>query len=449
VTLSVAELQPALQGLFHGSADSLAREVGFCRRARKLTGSAFAQSLVFSLLQNPDSTLDDLADFAHKHLGVSVSPQAFDQRFGPPAAALMRELFFEALNLSFNSTRAALLPLLRRFNGVYLRDATIVCLPAGLAGLFRGHQGRGKGGQTASAKLVFEVEVPTGQLTGASALAGRDNEKAAEVAAGPLPAGALLLEDMGFFSGERLQAYVEQGVYVLTRVPAWTAFFDEKGRRLDLVKLLRKAKGWRLERRVRILHDEKLTMRLLAVRLPREEVEKRRQRAYQDARRRGRSVSQKKLQLCEWNVLVTNAPEELLGVWEAWELRRVRWQVELVFKAFKSEGGIGRTRSACPWRVLCELYAKLLAMVVQQWALLAAGYVMLRHSARRASRWVRRRAAALLRAMRGLEGLAAEVAQLARVLHSRCAVQRRRRHPSTLDRLAALDPDPDRLDEAA
>ena len=42
--------------------------------------------------------------------------------------------------------------------------------------------------------------------------------------------------------------------------------------------------------------------------------------------------------------------------------------------------------------VQCELYAKLLGMVVQQWALLAAGYRMLRHSARRASRRVRPRA---------------------------------------------------------
>jgi Transposase DDE domain len=447
VPLSVAELQPALHHLFHDAADQIAREVGFCRRARKLTGSVFARSLVFSLLRDPASTLDDLADFAEEHLGVSASPQAFDQRFGPAAAALMRGLFHAALDLCFNSAQAAPLPVLRRFHGVYLRDATLVGLPARLAGLFPGHPGRGKGGQAASLKLVFEVEVAAGQLTGASALAGRDNEKAAVVASGPLPPGALLLEDLGFFSGDRLQESLSQGVYVLTRVPAWTAFFDRSGRRLDLVQLLRRAGGWQLEREVLILHDQKLAMRLLAVRLPPEQAQQRRQRARQEARRRGRKVSEKKLDLCEWNILLTNAPDELLSLWEAWELRRVRWQVELVFKAFKSAGGLDRTRSACPWRVLCELYAKLLAMVVQQWALLAAGYVMLRHSARRASRRVRRRAGALLRALRGLEELAAEVARLAVVLHRRCRVQRRRRHPSTLDRLAALDPAPDRLDE--
>ena len=111
-----------------------------------------------------------------------------------------------------------------------------------------------------------------------------------------------------------------------------------------------------------------------------------------------------------------------------------------MFKVFKSEGGIGRTRSANPWRVLAELYAKLLAMVVQQWALLAAGYVMLRHSARKAARRVRRRAASLLACLGRLEEMGREVARLARELHRHCRIASRRRSHSTLDRLTTRDP---------
>lgn len=439
--LSVAELQPVLHDLFHDTADQLARESGFCRRARKLTGPAFAQTLVFSLLENPDSTLDDLADFADEVLGLSVSPQAIDQRFNHDAAVFLRDLFLESFNRSFNSVRPALLPILRRFDGVFLRDATLVGLPSCLAFLFPGRGGRHvPHGQAAAAKLVFEAEVTTGELTEVSVLAGLDNERLAEVAGKPLPAGALLLEDLGFFSGERLQAYVEQGVYFLSRVPAWTAFFDEEGRRLDLVKELRRFQGHCLERRVRILHGSHLEVRLLAVRVPAEEARQRRERVRREAKERGRPVSQKKLDLCEWNVLVTNAPAELIGRWEAHALRRVRWQIELVFKVFKSEGKIDQTRSENPCRVLCELYAKLLGMVVQQWALLAAGYVMLQHSARRASRRLRRRARRLLRALRSLAALGEEVMRLAAVLERSCRIQRRKVTPSTLDRLIALDP---------
>src|SRR5262249_25212207 len=187
-----------------------------------------------------------------------------------------------------------------------------------------------------------------------------DNEKVAAVADKPLPAGALLLEDMGFFCGQRLQRCADQEAYFLTRIPAWTAVFDLKGRRLDLVRLLRKTHAGRLEREGGILHGCRMEVRLLAVRLPEGEANKRRQRVRQEAKQRGRQVSQKKLALCDWNILVTNAPAELLDVESAWVVRRVRWQVELVFKVFKSGGGVDRTRSECPWRVQCELYAKLL-----------------------------------------------------------------------------------------
>jgi hypothetical protein len=449
MSLSLAELQPVLHDLFFDTADSLARHTGFTQRARKLSGSVFARTLVFSLLQKPDSTLDDFADFALIHLDVDATPQAFDQRFTAAAAAFFRELFFEAFNRSFNTARAALLPVLRRFNGVFVRDATLVRLPACLAGLFPGRKGRGKAAAGAAVKLVVQMEVTTGQLTEASELAGRDNEKTAEAANGPLPEGALLLEDMGFFSGDRLLMYIEQGVYVLTRIPAWTAVFDEDGERIDLVKWLRRAKGWRLRRRVRILHGKKVTLRLLAVRVPDAVAQERRERVLREAKERGRRVSQKKLELCEWNILLTNAPEQLLDADEACAVRRVRWQVELLFKVFKSEGGIEKTRSQCRWRVLSELYAKLLAMVVQQWLLLCAGYVMLKHSARRASRRVRRLAGALVRALESVRELGRELAGLAVLLHRRCGVERRHRHPSTLDRLADLDLEWRQLEQAA
>jgi hypothetical protein len=242
--LSVAELQPVLYDLFYDTADHLARQAGFCHRARKLTGPVFSQSLVFSLLENPAATLDDFADTATDELDTPVSPQAFDKRFTPPAADFLRDLFLEAFNRSFASLRPALLPFLRRFTAVFLRDGTLVSLPACLAWLFPGRGGlHAKDGKAAAIKLVFEAEVTTGAFTEVSLLTGLDNEKTAEVSGKPLPKGALLLEDMGFFAGDRLQAYIDQEVYVLTRIPAWTAVFDVKGRRLDLVQELRRQQG--------------------------------------------------------------------------------------------------------------------------------------------------------------------------------------------------------------
>jgi hypothetical protein len=452
MVLSVAELQAALHDLFTDTARQHAKDSGFCQRERDLTGPVFAQALVFSLLHKPESSLEDFASFASQHLDVFVTSDAFKARFNESSACFLRDLFLDAFNRCFNSPRPALLPVLRRFNGVYLRDATVISLPDCLAGPFPGRTSR-DGKPCAAIKLVLEVEVSTGQFTDASLLGGLANDKTAEVAHKPLPKGALLLEDMGFLCGERLLEYMLQGVYFLTRVPCWTAFFQRKARgkgfeRLDVVAWLRQAKGCCVERQVYVFHEGKLKLRLLASRVPEEVAQARREAVRKEAKGRGRPVSQRKLELCEWNILVTNAPREKLSAYNGWEVRRVRWQIELVFKAFKSEGGIERTQARKRDRVLTELYAKLLAMVVQQWCLLSAGYVTLRHSLRRASKHVRERAGALLRALGSARKLGKQIKGLGREL-SRCKIQKRRSKPSTFDRLADLDAEFRQLDQSA
>jgi PAS domain S-box-containing protein len=130
MTLSVAELHAVLHDLFNDTARQIASDTEFCRRQRLLTGPAFAKA-VFSLLEKPDSSLEDFADFAFRNLEVFVTPKAFEERFTRAAASFLRDLFLEAFNRSFTA-RPALLPLLRRFNGVFLRDATLISLPAHL-----------------------------------------------------------------------------------------------------------------------------------------------------------------------------------------------------------------------------------------------------------------------------------------------------------------------------
>ena len=71
-------------------------------------------------------------------------------------------------------------------------------------------------------------------------------------------------------------------------------------------------------------------------------------------------------------MLITNVPAKLLALNEAFVLYGVRWQIELLFKLWKSIGQLDESRSNNPWRILCELYAKLLAMLIQHWIFLTS-----------------------------------------------------------------------------
>ena len=75
------------------------------------------------------------------------------------------------------------------------------------------------------------------------------------------------------------------------------------------------------------------------------------------------------LALAAWAILITNIPAKLLTLAEALVVVKVRWQIELLFKLWKSHGQVDSWRSDKPWRILCEVYAKLLAIIIQQWVL--------------------------------------------------------------------------------
>jgi IS4 transposase len=88
--------------------------------------------------------------------------------------------------------------------------------------------------------------------------------------------------------------------------------------------------------------------------------------------------------------LVTNVPTRLLSLEEALEIGRARWQIELLFKLWKSQGRIDESTSAKPDRVLCELYAKLVAMILQHWVLLVSGWEHADHSLVKMAQTVRK-----------------------------------------------------------
>jgi hypothetical protein len=77
----------------------------------------------------------------------------------------------------------------------------------------------------------------------------------------------------------------------------------------------------------------------------------------------------------------------------------VRWQAELLFKLWKGGGRLDESAGRRPYRVVCELVAKLLGLVVQHWALLTAGGPPRRRSQHRAAKRVRAAAEALEQAL--------------------------------------------------
>ena len=161
-----------------------------------------------------------------------------------------------------------------------------------------------------------------------------------------------------------------------------------------------------------------------------------RQRLCDEARRRGQTVSVRGLALAEWTIRVTNVPPERLSV-AAMVVGRVRWQIELLFKLWKSHGKIDEWRSVKPWRVLTEVYAKLLAMVIQHWVLVVTSWQYPERSMVKGTQTVRAHACYLACVFQRTDHLTAALASIERCLAAG-QVNKRRKRPNTCQLLQAV-----------
>lgn len=145
--------------------------------------------------------------------------------------------------------------------------------------------------------------------------------------------------------------------------------------------------------------------------------------------------------LVGWTLLVTNAPARLLSVAEAEVLRRLRWQGELLFKLWKQHGQVDASRSAKPWRSLCEVYAKLIGVVLQHWVLLLGGWPLGTRNLVQAAAVMRAAVNRLARTRDQPRQLRRVLKELAVLLAAIRPTPKRRTHPSA----AQLCADPARV----
>ena len=433
---SVPYLARTMRTLLTTTAETAARQTGCVQRRSKLTGAGLVQTLVLGWLGTPAATLQQLAQMAAR-LGITITPQALHRRFTASTAACLEQVLAAAVTQVIAAEPVAV-PLLRRFGAVLVQDSTTITLPPALAPTWPAGRAQTP---TAPAGLKLQVrwDLRTGQLTGPVLTPARTNDRRATRQLPPVPAGALYLADLGYFSLDALHTLDQAGSVFLTRLAVRTAVFLVPGTRIDLGRWLRQQNTRCLDRPLWIGVRHQLPVRLIATRVPPAVAATRRQRLQADARRRGHPVSPARLRGADWTILITNAPPAQLTAEEALVLARVRWQIELLFKLWKDQGLVAEWRSAQPWRILSEVYAKLIAVVVQHWLLLVSCWQYPERSLVQAAQTIRQEAVLLAHAFAGLLSLPAALRQIAAGIAAGCRLNRRRQAPSTGQLLLALE----------
>jgi hypothetical protein len=343
---------------------SLAKTSGFVlRRPRKLSLEAFLQSILLGLCQ-PSYSLQNWAAQLSALQSSLFSKQALHRRCGRSLVNFL-ELLLATLLASF-MRRDCPGELFHHFSRVLLQDSTALALHPSLAKHFPGcgnqHQ---RALASVKVQAIFELRSQSWLHFQLGALTDND-QKASGLILNHLQPGDLIIRDLGYAVFKVWRQIAQLGAYFLSRCRSDFRLFDPHTQKpLELLHLLQNHSQLSIE--VLLGAEELLPVRLVALRLPPQLAAQRRRRARANARKdRALRLTKRYLKLLDWTILLTNVSAQQLSAQQLLEAYSCRWQIEVLFKSWKSHFQLGRLPTANPLQVQIQLLAKLLAIALLQ-----------------------------------------------------------------------------------
>jgi hypothetical protein len=281
-----------------------------------------------------------------------------------------------------------------------------------------------------------------------------ENTGEATLEESPLPKGALFVADSGYLILKRMRELDAQGDFWLTPARANLIITDQRGIRRDLPSFVASRSTEMIDEWVWVGADKQLYCRLLIfpdeekarpakkdqktrVKGSRHDVQVGRHKKAKGHKGRKRvQTSPQHRRLKGALVLLTNAPASRLSAPQARILLRVRWQIELIWKLWKQYGKVDCWRSEKSMRILCEVYAKLIAMILQHWFTIAGCWNDPHRSLVKACHLVQKIAPCILLTMHGPLTQQALFHMICRSM-KRCTMNTRKKKPNTSQRLFA------------
>lgn len=178
-----------------------------------------------------------------------------------------------------------------------------------------------------------------------------------------LDAGQTVITDRGYARVRNIEAVLEAGSHVLTRI-GWRSLklLDASGRPFDLFACL--PRGVAAVDHVVCLNRLTQPLRLVVQRLPQEKVARAMKRARRKSERNCSTLDPRTEQAAGYLMLLTSLSAADAPPARVVEMYRARWQVELSFKRLKTLGGMDRLPSADPRLARTWLLAHLIVAVL-------------------------------------------------------------------------------------
>lgn len=337
----------------------VARDTSFTVRQAKISGLDFFRMVMFDHLLSDQPSLQQHGYSLYQDCNKRISKQGIAKRFNAQAVDFIETLFKKYFQhqLSQHSLPSKLA---ERFASVRVMDSTEFKLPASMADSFPGYSGDGT---KACAQIQFEFDPLNGKVEHLSLENALKSDKTyASERITSVQKGDLLLRDLGYYTLSSYQEIESRQAYYISRLKQQLVIYEKSKKGLmklshaTIIKRLKKSSKKYLDINVCIGADTKHPVRLIANLLDEKAIGQR----IKNKRHRKSKLNQADHLACQLNLFVTNIPKTVCTTDELYQLYKIRWQIELIFKTWKSVLKIDKIRTMSVERFKCYLMSKLL-----------------------------------------------------------------------------------------
>lgn len=347
--------------------NKLARKTGFKIRKGKIKPETFALTMTIGLTELHEVTLDTLAGKCEEiQKGLCITKQALEQRM-KVGSVLMESIFAETLTeISKKYEYIEYIDALRQFKDTRITDGTTISLSNKLEKVYTG-----LGGNNANSAIKIQAtySIHKREFTGLDFFSATKNDATYnEETLRTVEAGDLIIKDLGYYDGDYFRKIDEKQAFFISRIKTNCVLYEIKNNKyetIDTVKMLKKSK-FDLDKRlfIKLSSGEMHEIRIVGIKLPQEISAQKKRKAYKAAKNKGKQLTTKEIQLLDWLLVITNVSEDMLSIRTICELYRLRWQIELLFKALKSSMDFEKFGNTGEYYFKCLFYGKLVMLLL-------------------------------------------------------------------------------------
>jgi len=347
----------------------LSRESGFVKRTSKLSGSIFLELIIFNSEQLKKQSLNDLTTTLSNKYQIDITKQSLNERFNKYAVTFVQMALEKMLNSQIDRDK---LFEIEGVNRILLKDSVCFQLDESFADKY---PGSGGSASKAAVRIQFEYDLLNGKINDLSLNPYTRQDATDSLETIDLTQeGDLIIRDLAYMSINVLKKI--KGMFICRLKSQLSAYElnEETGEYIlidfkSIYKELRSKQMNKLEKVV-YLGKDKIKVRLFIYLLPEEEYARRIRKAKKKnaSKTKSKQLSKEYKSRAAMNLLITNAAESILTVDNAWKIYKLRWQIELIFKIWKSICEIDKVKKVKEERLECYIYSKLI-MIVSGWKL--------------------------------------------------------------------------------